>query len=143
MRSPDLEADNDVGGFTLVEALVALVIAGLASAAIAGVLNAGLLGHRTSSDVTTALILAEGKLAAVGAGEPLRPGRVEGISAGGFRWELRVKLYDDPEDRPTTSFDQAPSDLRLYSLTAAVSWAGRMRERRLEVSTLRLGPAPP
>src|SRR6266581_3196569 len=85
-------------GFSLIEALVALVIAGLALTAIAGVFGTGLLGHQASDEAATALTLAEGKIAAAGAGEMLRPGRSEGIFAGRFRWELTIASYDDRQD---------------------------------------------
>jgi prepilin-type N-terminal cleavage/methylation domain-containing protein len=46
-------------GFTLLEILVALVIAGLAMSAIVGVFGNSLAGHAVVSDTETALALAE------------------------------------------------------------------------------------
>ena len=136
-------------GFSLIETLAALVITGLALSAIAGVFGTGLIGHRASEESATALTLAEGKIAVAGAGQALRPGRSEGIFAGRYSWELTIAPYDDRHDAGQQSSAPASATpaplpaLRLYSIAAAVAWREGMRQRRLALSTLRLGPPPP
>ena len=135
---------GDSAGFSLIEALVALVITGLALTAIAGVFGDGLLGHQASDEAATALTLAEGKIAMAGATEALRPSRSEGVFAGRFRWELTIAQYDDRQNNAAAAgFDQPLSAHRLYRIAAAVAWRDGTRQRRLALSTLRLGPAPP
>lgn len=132
---------------------MALVIAGLALTAIAGVFGTGLLVHQASDEVATALTLAEGKIAAAGAGEALRPGRSEGVFAGRYSWELTIAPYDDRQDADRQDASrqgkaaavgaQPLSALRLYRIAAAVAWREGARQRRLALATLRLGPSPP
>jgi len=136
------------GGFSLIEALVALVITGLALSAIAGVLGNGLMGHQASEEAATALTLAEGRIALAGAGDALRPGRSTGVFAGRYSWELTIAQYDDRQDpdrqnKAAASFGQPLSALRVYRIAATVAWREGARQRRLALATLRLGPSPP
>lgn len=150
---PSSVAEPGDAGFSLVEALVALVIAGLALTVVAGVFGTGLLVHQASDEVATALTLAEGKIAAAGAGEALRAGRSEGVFGGRYSWELTIAPYDDrhdaehPNARPqgnVAAIGALPlSALRLYRIAAAVAWREGTRQRRLALATLRLGPPPP
>jgi Tfp pilus assembly protein PilV len=143
MPSSGANRPGDAAGFSLIEALIALVITGLALTAIAGVFGNGLIGHQASDEVATALTLAEGKIAMAGATETLRPNRSDGVFAGRFRWELTIAPYDDHQDKAASDFDQPASLLRLYRIEAAVGWREGARQRRLALATLRLGPAPP
>ena len=139
---------GDRAGFSLIEALVALVITGLALSAIAGVFGSGLMGHRASEEAATALTLAESRIALAGSGEALRPGRSTGIFAGRYSWELTIARYDDRQDpdrqtKAAASFGQPLSALQLYRIAATVAWRDGARQRRLALATLHLGPAPP
>lgn len=137
------------GGFTLIEVLVALAIAGLALAAIAGVFGTGVLGHATATDADAALALAEEKLAGAEATPTVRPGRSAGVYAGHFDWQVSVAPYDDTGDTaalpPAVNPlpNPAAPTLRLYRIEAAVAWRDGRRRRQLALSTLRLLPAPP
>jgi general secretion pathway protein I len=130
-------------GFSLIEVLVALAISGLALSAIAGVFGDGLVADRTSADATTALTLAEGKIAAAGTVEPLRPSSSNGDFAGRFHWLLRVAPYQDHPADGAADADQPFAAFRLYRIEAAVAWNEGVRQRRLAIATLRLAPAPP
>ena len=148
MRSRCPSSRRDVG-FTLIEVLVALAVAGLALAAIAGVFGTGVLGYETAADVDTALAVAEERLASVEAVATMRPGRSSGVYAGRFDWQVSAAPYDDTDGgaKPTA----APSPLagsgtpavRLFRIEAAVAWRDGRRQRQLALSTLRLLPAPP
>jgi general secretion pathway protein I len=147
---PSSSAKPDrTAGFSLIEALVALVIAGLALTAIAGVFGTGLIGHQASDEAATALTLAEGKLAAAGASEALRPGRSAGVFAGRYSWALTIAAYNDRQDADRQTKAGAPdaalplSALRVYRIETIVAWREGAGQRRLALSTLRLGPAPP
>jgi Tfp pilus assembly protein PilV len=143
MPSSGANRPGDSAGFSLIEALIALVITGLALTAIAGVFGNGLIGHRASEEAATALTLAEGKIAMAGASEALRPSRSVGVFAGRFSWALTIAPYDDRQDKTASGFDQPAPALRLYRISAAVAWREGTRQRRLALATLRLGPAPP
>jgi hypothetical protein len=150
---PPSVAEPGDAGFSPLDARVALVLAGPALPASAGVFGTGLLVHQASDEAATALTLAEGKIAAAGAGEALRPGRSEGVFAGRYSWELTIAPYDDRQGaegedasrqgKAAAVGAQPLSALRLYRIAAAVAWRKGARQRRLALATLRLGPPPP
>ena len=148
MRSRCRSSRRDIG-FTLIEVLVALAVAGLALAAIAGVLGTGVLGHETAADVDTALAVAEERLASAEAVATMRPGRSAGNYAGRFDWQVLVAPYDDsdrgtsPAAAPSPLPGPANPTMRLFRIEAAVAWRDGRRQRQLALSTLRLLPAPP
>lgn len=148
MRSRCRNSRGDTG-FTLIEVLVALAIAGLALAAIAGVFGTGVLGHETAADVDTALAVAEERLASAEAAATMRPGRSSGVYAGRFDWQVSVTPYDDTDRgtaaavAPNPLAGSATSTLRLFHIEAAVAWRDGRRQRQLALSTLRLLPALP
>ena len=123
-------------GFTLLEALVALAVVGLALAAIAGVFSNALMGHETASDADVALALAEERLALAGA--TLRPGANSGTFGERFAWQTTVSRYDDADK----TADVATAMPRLYRIAVSVAWQDGHHNRLLALSTLRLAAAP-
>ena len=65
-------------GFTLLEVLVAFAIAGLTLAAVLPLFGTSLRASAVVERRTAALLIAESKLAEVGATVPLRTGRSDG-----------------------------------------------------------------
>jgi prepilin-type N-terminal cleavage/methylation domain-containing protein len=132
-------------GFTLIEVLVALVIAGLALAAVAAVFGTGVIGHEIAADANTAVALAEEKLAGTEAISSLRAGRNGGVYAGRFDWQVSVAPYDDPGETAAAinSVAGETATLRLYRIEASVGWREGRHRRQLALSTLRLLPVPP
>lgn len=146
MPSPSRDRRRD-GGFTLIEVLVALVIAGLALAAVAGVFGTGVLGQEIAADANTALNLAEEKLADAEAVATVRPGRSDGIYARRFDWQVSVASYEEHADKAAVTKPApgvpASTTLRLYRIEASVAWRDGRHRRQLALSTLRLLPVPP
>ena len=130
-------------GFSLIEVLAALVIAGLALSAISQVFGAGLLARQVNTDAGTALTLAEGEIASVGAATPLRPGRSRGNFAGRFIWQLDITPYHDIDDEDPAASTPSSTSLGLYRIAITVSWRDGPRRRQVTLSTLRLGAASP
>lgn len=128
-------------GFTLIEVLVALAIVGAALAAVAGVFGNGLLGHQAASDAEAALALAEERLALAGAVPALRPGSASGVFADRFAWRTTVSP-DAPRDDGANRTVR-PAGPVLYRIGVSIAWHSGHRERQLNLSTLRLGPAAP
>jgi general secretion pathway protein I len=113
-------------GFTLLEALVAFAIAGLALAAL---LQGGLLGLRLThlaARTEEALARAQSRLAAL-EGRPIVPGDQRGNDGGGFTWRLRVV----PEG--------SAGGMTLYAVTVAVGWNDGEAAREVRLETKRLG----
>jgi prepilin-type N-terminal cleavage/methylation domain-containing protein len=125
-----------ISGFTLIEALVALAVVGLALAAIAGVFSNALIGHATTSDAEAALALAEERLTLAGATP--RPGTTNGTFGERFAWQTTVSPYDDADKKN----DVATTLPRLYRIAVSVAWQDGHHGRQLALSTLWLGAAP-
>jgi len=126
------------GGFSLIETLVALVLAGLTLGAIAGVFGNGLLGAEASGSATAALSLAESKIAEASAADTLAAGE-HGGTVGRYAWQLAISRYDDPQSARS---DDA-SGWRLYRLAVTVAWRDGLRRRQVRLATLRLAAPPP
>src|ERR1700755_940187 len=77
-------------GFTLLEVVVALAIAGLALVGLFRAGSDGLFAVDTAARVEEAVQRAQSHLAAVGRDAALVEGEFTGDDGGGFRWTLRV-----------------------------------------------------
>lgn len=150
MRCPDPRRAS--AGFTLIEVLGALAIAGLILAAAASIFGTGAIGHQTAADADMALALAQEKIAGAEASSSVRPGTIGGTYAGRFDWQVSVGPYEEKEkdkDKNRNADAAAPPDwpnavtLALYRIQASVAWRDGRRHRQLVLSTLRLLPAPP
>jgi len=130
-------------GFTLLELLVALAIAGLAFAALARGTGQGLQAGRIAGQYEEALARARSRLDAVGRAVALIPGEAAGEDGGGYRWHLRVAPL--AVARPG---EAGLPPVALYAVAVTVSWDGTDGDRgggprAVRLETRRLGPAPP
>src|SRR5215831_1791757 len=86
-----IECSRNSAGFTLLEVVVALVIAGLALVGLFQAGSGGLFAVDTAARAEEALQRAQSHLAAVGRNAALVEGVSEGDDGGGYRWRLRVQ----------------------------------------------------
>ncbi len=127
-------------GFTLVEVLVALVIASIALAAlfrggIDGMVSAGVAGR-----MEEAMSRAQSRLAALCHGARLAPGRQSGDDGGGFTWASEIAaLGSAVVPRGSDDEPKAPLKAALFGVQVTISWGGR--ELKLATSCLALGAA--
>lgn len=116
------------GGFTLLEVMVALIIASLALGAVMSLFQTSLRQTRAADELRLLTQLAEAELARFGTELPLEAGERDGVSAEGFRWQARVsRVETDGEDR----------DVALYRIDIEASvedGAGSV-----SLTTLRIG----
>ncbi len=126
-------------GFTLLEVVVALAIAGLALVGLFQAGTGGLFAVDTAARAEEALQRAQSHLAAVGRDAALIEGDSRGDDGGGYRWRLRIQpvaqrqgLGADGVTSQTTS---------LFDVAVAISWRVRGHERAVVLRTLRLGTA--
>ena len=101
-------------GFTLVEALVSLVIAAIAFAALVRVASTSVLTKIKSEDYSTAVLLAEMKLSDV---------RLDGPSLYGEEEGEFDEPYEDFRWRVTTIESEDMSG--LYSVEVEITWPTR------------------
>ena len=132
--------DSRQSGFTLIEVLVALAIAGVALAAIVGVFSSSVAGQTAADGAAAALAVAEDHMADAEATAILRPGDSTGVFAGRYRWRVVVAPYKDAGAEPV---DPLAATVRLLRIEVTVAWADGSRRRRIALDTLRLGPPAP
>jgi general secretion pathway protein I len=131
-------------GLTLIEVLVAFVIAALAMGVLFSVAGNDLRAVEIAGRYQEALSRARSHLAAIGVGGPLAPGTQQGEDVGGFRWqvqivELAVGVVSPPSSAAPLSAGQAPA---LYQVSIAESWTDGTHVRVVRLSTERVGAAP-
>jgi len=126
-------------GFTLLEVVVALAIAGVALVGLFQAGSGGLFAVDTAARAEEAVQRAQSHLAAVGRDAALVQGEFTDDDGGGYRWRLRV--------RPVTTRQVPAPDgnsiatATLFDVEVAISWPGRSGDRSVVLKTLRLGTA--
>src|SRR3978361_462822 len=75
-------------GFTLLEVIIALVIAGIAASVLFEATASGLHATQTASMYDQAIVRAKSRLAAATRGTKLTAGDWRGDDGGGFRWRV-------------------------------------------------------
>lgn len=126
-------------GFTLLEVVVALAIAGLALVGLFRAGTGGLFAVDTAARAEEAVQRAQSHLAGVGRDAGLVEGEFTGDDGGGYRWALRV--------RPLASRQSLAQDgvslvtATLFNVEVAISWPGHEGDRSVVLRSLRLGAA--
>lgn len=128
-------------GFTLLEVLVAFIIAALALGALTQGAAGGLQSARISGHYQEALSRARSRLASLGAA-PV-PGEQRGDDGGGYAWQVDVAPVATA-GRPREGVDPPrPGRAMLLAVTVRISWRMDGGERQVVLATERVGSAPP
>lgn len=108
-------------GFTLLEVLVAFVIATLALAALYQGTLAGLTVSDAAGQKGEAVSRARSRLAAIGRAGPVTAGEQSGDDGGGWRWQVRiVPVGVAPVARGDAAEMARGPHVALYSVTVTV-----------------------
>jgi general secretion pathway protein I len=129
-------------GFTLLEVMVALVIAGIALGVLYHGALGGMLQTRVALQYQEAIARANSRLATIGHGAPIEPGDRSGDDGGGYRWHTRISVISTAPGDPDHKFPVAA----LYAVQVAIAWGEGDPQRSLELDTKRTGfiaPAAP
>ena len=130
-------------GFTLLEVLVASVIAALALGVLLQGALASVRSVRVSGQYQEALSRARSHLAALDDGSLLKPGERAGNDGRGFRWQVRISpAATAPIGRGATN-EAAGSRVALYAITVVVSWDGEAGSRQVRLDSERVAIALP
>jgi general secretion pathway protein I len=124
-------------GFTLLEVVVALAIAGLALVGLFRAGSGGLFAVDAATRAEEAVQRAQSHLAAIGRNAALTAGEFTGDDGGGYRWRLRVTPVNSRQALGPDGVTPAAST--LFDVEVAISWPARAGERSVALRTLRLG----
>ncbi|MDR3529062.1 MAG: prepilin-type N-terminal cleavage/methylation domain-containing protein [Rhodopila sp.] len=131
-------------GFTLLEVMIALIITGLAAAALLAAVGTALHATQTASMYDQAIVRAKSRLAAATHGTKLTPGDWRGDDGGGFRWHLHVAPVATASVRrigvagPRAA---ASVSVVLYGVSVWMSWNDGGVERNVRLDTEQVGGA--
>lgn len=124
-------------GFTLLEVIVAVVIAALCLSALSQVFATGVRSASASSDYMRAMTLAQGLLAGAGIEKALSDGSESGVSSDGrLQWSLTVAAEPVEEG---DALIKPPLELKRLVARVAVSNPGDLpgaKQRNVELTTL-------
>jgi general secretion pathway protein I len=123
------------GGFTLLEALLALTIFAISFALVLDTLARGLRNARTAADLTQAALWAQNRLDSLGVTEKLEPAAESGRFDPRFRYDLRIEKFE-PVDGPTAPDGGFP--VQLFRIELVVYWGtenGQRSERFVTVKS--------
>lgn len=127
-------------GFTLLEVLVAFVIAALALGALSQGAAGGLQSARVSGHYQEALSRARSRLATLGTPAP---GEQNGDDGGGYSWQVRVTSIATGARAREGVDPTRPGRAVLLGVTVRISWRMDGGERQVSLATQRVALAPP
>lgn len=126
-------------GFTLLEVVVALAIAGLALVGLFEAGSGGLFAVDTAARAEEAVERARSHLAAIGRNAAMTQGESQGDDGGGFHWKICVQPL---ASRTMPSPDAAAAmAIALYAVEVDITWEEKGKQQAVVLKTLRLGSA--
>ena len=129
-------------GFTLLEVLVAFIIAVLALDILFDAGLTGLHASHVASHYEQAIARAQSHLALAVHDTPLTAGDWTGEDSGGFKWHLRVAPIATTAVRPAFAVTPQASrtfPLNLYSVSVVIAWHDGYRLRHVRLDTAQIG----
>jgi prepilin-type N-terminal cleavage/methylation domain-containing protein len=133
-RSASRHSCRGDAGFTLLEALIGLAIAGLGLVAIIEAAGTGLGSASIAGAYVEAARHAQAHLDAVGTVIPLAAGERNGDDGSGFTWTTRITVTGMQAPRQ----GQGPG-MTLYRIDATETTPGLLARRTVTLTTLRVG----
>jgi prepilin-type N-terminal cleavage/methylation domain-containing protein len=129
-------------GFTLLEVIIALIIAGMAAVALFEAVGSGLHATTTASMYDQAIVRAKSRLAAATYATRLTPGDQRGDDGGGFQWRTRVAPVASASVRAVGLAGPQGGKafpVVLYSITVWIGWNDGGTERQVRLETEQVG----
>jgi len=134
------EHDGEAG-FTLLEVMIAFVIAALALSLLYQGATGGLRATAAATRTEEAISLAKSHLAAIGRGEGIAQQESSGVDGDGFEWRLHVQpigtrqLSLSDSDRAN---DAKPTAAVLFDVKVTESWEDAGHQHQVSLQTHRL-----
>jgi general secretion pathway protein I len=127
---------RDTRGFTLLEVLIAFVIAALALGVMFKVAVDALRSTVISARYEEAVVRARSHLAMVTKGGSLMPGDWSGDDGDGYRWHIHVVPMPGVSTRGTSG---PPAPLVLYAVSVSITWTDNDQTRQVQLDTEQIG----
>jgi general secretion pathway protein I len=125
-------------GFTLLEVLIAFIIAAIALGVMFKVAIGSLQASRVSARYEEAVVRARSHLAMATHGGSLMPGQWSGDDGGGYQWHINVT----PLARTAVTSGGSPSTpLELYAVSVWITWSEGSATREVRLDTQQIGEA--
>ena len=121
-------------GFTLIEVLVALAIAGLGLSLLMEAASTGMESTAVADRYIYASSMAQSHLAQVGHVLPLKKGDYHGDDGDGFRWRVQIA------DPALQAGSGAKAGVGLYRITVIESWRNGVSQKSMSLYSERSGP---
>jgi len=132
---PHKRAARAAAGFTLLEVLVALAIAGIGLAFFLAATGVGLQNVSIADQTIQATRVAQSRLAQIGLTVPLKQGNYSGDDGDGFRWQVD---FAPPLTHARNSDSPSPRHA-LYPVNVRVRWRSGMSWREVSLRSERVG----
>jgi general secretion pathway protein I len=132
-----MSADRTGNGFTLLEVVVAVAIAGIALIGLFQAGSAGLIAVDAATRTQEAVQRAQSHLAAVGRDASLVANEFTEDDGGGYRWRLRVRPVSTRQALAQDGISAVTTT--LFDVEVTISWRGRGGDRSVVLRTFRLG----
>ena len=123
-------------GFTLLEVLIAFVIAALALGVMFEAAGGALRASHTAAQYDEAVARARSHLAMATNGGALMPGDWNGDDGGGYHWHLHVAPIAPTKSEPAVG---SPVPLALYQVSVTVSWPDGDQTREIRLVSEQIG----
>jgi general secretion pathway protein I len=127
---------RDTRGFTLLEVLIAFVIAALALGVMFEAAVGALHASHTAAQYDEAVTRARSRLAMATSGGALMPGDWTGDDGGGYRWHLHIAPIASSTPNPGVG---SPMPLALYSVSVTVTWPDGDQTREVRLVSEQIG----
>ena len=122
-------------GFTLIEILVSVVLLGVGLTVILELFSGGLRSVRISEEYTRAVWYSRTKMEEMLIARDFSEGVTEGAFDPQYSWKAEVKKSNPSIGQEEETSSTLPID--LYQVVITVTWISGVRQRSLEIESLR------
>ena len=132
-------------GFSLLEVLAAFLILALVGTVLFRLFGASLNNVGAADDFSRAAVLAESRLTAAAAVQPLQEATDQGVSDDGrFSWTTNVTRYVAPDSSPDQLHVSEAAPVALWRVAVTVTWPGTQGNvHSVALSTVRMASKAP
>jgi len=126
-----------VGGFTLLELLLAFLVFSLSFATVLEILTGSMRNTVRARQYTEAALTAQSVMDQVGLEIPLQAGFSTSGESGDYRWEIELSDYADSGENPRSVELAALTGIELLQIDLLVSWGEPPQEQSSRFSTVK------